>query len=138
MITKFNLFESVNEREPQEGDYVLCQIDRFSLSVPGQLPLINDSMKTWMGYITRISDSDEKWIGQNNKYCIKFKKTEPDDSELSRRQKYFLSCFRFVDDNSKMKGFYLQTICLKREEIKFWSKNKEDIQMIIDANKYNL
>ena len=60
MITKFKIFENINETEPEVGDYVLCDetydnyyVSKYGFSYLGFLKYI----KTHVGIIDHIADS---------------------------------------------------------------------------------
>ncbi len=90
MITKFKIFENINESEPKIGDYVICK--------------------------TRSTDT------------IEFKKYV--DNNIGKIVDNYLAYY-YVKFKEKT---YIFTI----GNILYWAKNKEDIEVLIQANKYNL
>jgi len=99
MITKFKLYESINEGEPEIGDYVIIETD-------------DDEFKHYSNnYIGEVVDIERKPNTKRDIYYILFKNF---DNRRSDREMIW------------------------RYEIKYWSKNKEELEPILQANKYNL
>lgn len=125
MITKFKIFENLNQGQIEVGDFVLCQIDYNSLSVPGRLSEINNALLTHIGTVNKISEYPNN-IFKDWKYYIKFKIDKDED---------FWYCFTF---NGNEKNENYKIIGIKENEIKYWSKNKEDLDVIVKSIQYNL
>jgi len=97
MITKFKIFENINESEPEVGDYVIVDI-----TVAPYKNLSNE-------LLNRIDK-----INQN--ICkITEIKTKPGTC-------YILNNYWYSS----------------RSDIKCWSKNKEELEPILLAKKYNI
>ena len=110
MITKFKLYESINEDEPKVGDYVFCNTE-FNLDL--NLYLDNN-----IGKITAI-DSD-------------YNSLEPYLVNFSNFPEY-LSVYK-NGENDK----YPDDIPFSRDEIINYSNNKEYLEKTIIANKFNI
>jgi len=110
MITKFKIFENVNENEPEVGDYVIASSNDFLID-------LNEFTKNRIGRLYNI-----------------FKPLYVDD--LSYTVIYDnipkeLDCYTF-------KVYDEEAISLDKEDIKYWSKDKEDLEKILMTNKFNL
>jgi len=113
MITKFRIFES-NEDEPEVGDYVICYEDG-----PVRDTRINTFLLDNIGQIIEIDNEDEqeKW-----KFLVQFE--------------------NFSDTYVKAHYFndYNKDGCRKmsKDDIKFWNSDRNMLEAIIIAKKYNL
>jgi hypothetical protein len=95
MITKFNLYESINNK-PRKGDYVIVTFVKKIIPTIGKIEYVN------------------------NKYSFPYL-VEFDDN---------FNYYEYgLDENN---------IVVELDEIVYWSKNKEDLEPIIQGNKYNL
>ena len=111
MITNFKIFEEVNEFELEIGDYVIAY-PIFAVAEIGKL------LNKEIGQLIKIIDKSD-FI-----YEIKY--------FLNSEELKFLHRQGFdTESNSVSVGMSLV-------EIKHWSKNKEDLEQILTANKYNL
>ena len=110
MITKFKIYEEINLNEPEVGDYIIAESNDF-------LTDINEFTKNRIGILYNI-----------------FKPLYADD----------LSYTIIYDNIPKELDFYVfkvyddEAISMNREDIKYWSKNKEDLEKILIANKFNI
>ena len=130
MITNFKIFEELNSDILSEGDFVICQIKKESLFRPEIIDDVNNLLSSTIGILYKIYNY-ETMLARDWKYCIKFPK--------NKIPKNYLSCFYVHDDDDeRMRGYTKETICVRKEEIKYWSKNIKDFDHIIDAKKYNL
>jgi hypothetical protein len=107
-------YETLNIGQPKVGNYVLCEEISSSTA---------EYTKNNIGKIIFIIDDDkdnmEKYrLFNDYKYIIWYEHT----IEIPRDEVYFNGCCRRM----------------KRAEIKYWSKNKRDLQAILKLNKYNL
>jgi len=105
-------FESLDDNDPVVGDYVICNEADSDKDITAFI-------SSNIGQIIKIKISDNlnKFL-----YFINY-----DNIPYNLR-------FRFTDfenTNKKMRGMFI-------EEIKYWSKNKEDLEVKLQANKYNL
>lgn len=108
MITKFKLYESSDVGKPELGDYVICYEKDDSA---GLLKWI----ETIIGKIIKVNDDDDIC-----KFDIKYENF-PEDIEH----------FFYDHDGERYRP-------MKDCEVLHWSKNKEDLDVIININKYNL
>ena len=109
MITKFKIYEQLDEGTPMYGDYVICleqesgddEFDNFLLNCIGEI----------VGYSEGSYD-----------YIIKY-------NDIPNQ---FLFYFGSNGTN------YRLCRPMKKSEILHWSENKEDLEPFIQSNKYNL
>ena len=101
MITKFKLYEEINQNEPEEGDYVICS-----------------------EYEKDIKDFIENNVGQYVHY------------EVGARYPYDIE-YNIPDNIIKI---YFENNCRRFsfDEIKYWSKDKDELESFLAAKKYNL
>lgn len=111
MITEFSSFTD----GPGLHDWVLCDRD------PGR-PEINDYIKNNMGVIMNI---DANFYKKEKYYIVKFYDIP----------KNIIDFFYFVGIT---KGKWEGCIDVRVKDIIYWSKDKEDVEERINANKYNL
>lgn len=110
MIVKFKLYESINQGEPEVGDYVICH----ERGIDDELTDFEDSH---IGQIVRDDYDLEEFS-----YLVKYDYPENLTS-------FFNSSCAGDDKGARAFG---------RWEIKYWSKNREDLEHIISAKQYNL
>jgi len=93
MITRFKIFENINEGEPELGDWVIAYRVPWSpfRLYPGQI--------------------------------------DPKETQLN----FDIYYINFYDKESIITSF-----TLGREDIRYWSKNREDIEEVLIAQKYNV
>jgi len=106
-------YEEVNERELQIGDYIFCDGS--------------------FGFSEEVANFIENNIGQyvandSNDRDILIIQYENVPNEL-RKNLYY------TDENYTT---YENAAIMERWEIKYWSPNKEDLEIYLDSNKYNL
>jgi len=99
MITKFKIFENINEN-PKVGDYVILKPEQCNYLDNGQNDKLIDIIKTNIGQITKIHGSGE--------------------------------IFKIEFENVAT-PFNVRIL-----KIKYWSNNKEELELKLQANKYNL
>jgi hypothetical protein len=112
MITKFKMFENVNK--PEIGDYVIIDFEDDET---------NDRTNL-MGY-------GPKFI--NKLIDIKY-----DKNHLMYAHVIAVPLFTFKTINRNLPDVGEEEIEISKRYIKYWSKNKEELKLIIKANKYNL
>jgi len=118
MITKFELFESLNIGEPKFYDYVICSTDS---------PEIKEFVSNHIGQITRVfHEGETKPVGYDD-FMVEYGRENIPEK---------LNTFYFLHGNhSGWRGF-------KREDIIYWSKDKEDLEKIIQKklaiNRFDL
>ncbi len=101
MITKFKMFENINESEPKIGDYVICKTRNPEKTA------FKEYVDNNIGRIMNEFKDDSYFYGKDIKnYIVRF--TNP------------------------------TTYTFNKDQILYWSKNKEDMKDIQQANKYNL
>ena len=119
MITQFKIFENVNHGEPEVGDYVICHshMDFFYE--------VNDFTKTNIGEIIKIDSQVDKY------------KYEYDDNiDVIYMVKY--ENVPKTLDFLVFKDYDCDSFVMYKDDIKYWSKNKEELEKVIEAEKYNI
>ena len=107
MITKFKLYEAINQGEPEEGDYVICkEVENYSIGPPS----IKDFVENNIGQFVDFT------VGLIYAYIVKYENV-PDEIE----ENFEKNCRRF-----------------NIIEIKYWSKNRKDLEELLAIKKYNL
>jgi hypothetical protein len=111
MIINFKIFEKLNDGNPKIGDYVLLNINWYYNDKKFDYFLNNT-----IGQISKIEKENNKnYIPNiNNKYQILFDTTEK---------------FKLLQHNR---------IKVYDKQIKYFSSNKEELEVILNSNKYNL
>ena len=103
--------DSSKKEEPQIGDYVICE-EPLTIHIFEEL---NRFISSNIGQIVQIDD------------------------ELPDR--YFIQYLN-IPENLKLFFKYLKKItncrAMRRKNIIYWSRNKEDLEVILSSNKYNL
>jgi hypothetical protein len=101
----------ISKNEPQIDDFVICDMGDVSHQIINDYrDSLNDYLKTLIGKIIRLH--------VNNFALIKYEDLpEKYSSGLS-----FMSNQRWIS----------------KQRIKYWSKNKEDLEIILTQQKYNL
>jgi len=102
------LYEELNIDQPERGDYVIA-VCTENVSNKKMLEFVNNTIGKLM-----LSEYDS--LIDTFEYTVKYDEIPEELSE------YYFSI-------SGTKCFY---------ELKYWSKNKKDLETIISANKYNL
>jgi len=110
-LTTVNLFENLNQNEPEIGDYVIIYHEDF-------LECLIDFFRNNIGKLTQISYNNQL---KCNDYKIKFDEYLPEydpfcNSTLSTSKEIFVG----------------------KEDLLRWSKNKEDLEILQFQQKYNL
>lgn len=114
-LTTVNLFENLNQNEPEIGDYVIIYHEDFIECYCDGTDLI-DFFRNNIGKLTQIGYNNEL-----KSYKIKFDEYLPEydpfcNSTLSTSKEIFVD----------------------KEDILRWSKNKEDLEILQFQQKYNL
>lgn len=110
MITKFKIFESINEL-PKVGDFILLNIDEYEYVAK----IWREFITTHIGEIIKI---ETEHGGMSDIYEIKFEDV-PDEIYTN-----FLS----RDNTTKV----------RIEKFKYWSSDKSELETKINSEKYNL
>jgi len=105
-------YENLNNNEPEEGDYVICK-DIFISGYRMSKKLLDLFLSNNIGRIERININI-------NRYYIVY------DNIPEGCKNSFMTYHNF-----QVRDFF-------RKEIKYWSKDREDLEVILQANKYNL
>lgn len=114
MITRFKIFENINDGEPKVGDFVIIK----TKDLPQLYNFYGDFIKTSIGRIWKIHSV--------NFFLIKYE-------NIPKEIKDYFS----YSDYSK--GLNIgNSILVHKRDIIYWSKNKEDLDYIIDAKKFNI
>lgn len=118
MITNFKIFESKNKL-PQIGDYILC----------------DDGKDDYGDELFKFLKNN---IGQ---YIVNLKNLHDDP----RYDRWLNDCDYLIEYKNVPKKFntnrYMVNNCRAMhisQVNKYWSKNKEDLELILKAKKYNL
>jgi len=113
MMIKFKILETINNGRPEIGDYVICHSKQIG-------KIFYNFFATHIGVIintpTYNYGEEEKELYQNalnNNVYIKY-------------------------EGLKDSNFLGSTVKFGIKNIKYWSKNKEDLQKIIDSEKFGL
>ena len=114
MITQFKIFESINQGEPQKDDYVICAIDP-SFNSTGCIEFV----RNMIGQVIEVNPSFAP-IGKP--YYIEYKNLE---------REMVIKCFDVIHNLNGSKH-------ISREEILFWSPNKEDLEKILTQQRFDL
>jgi hypothetical protein len=109
-------YEAINDNL-QIGDYVICKTDTGDEKI---IDFIENNVGQYVRYIT-----NNKEVVDNFRYVIEYENVSFELSNYS----YTFSYERDIPN-----------ICMRvdRDEIIKYSKNKEELETIINANKYNL
>jgi len=102
--------------QPQIGDYVICEEYENE-----SRPRIRQYTLNNIGQCVKLDNSLEE-----TRYGIKYDNVP--ENLLSD----------FSNELDHINGVYICIRYMKRGEIKFFSKNPEELKIIIDTNKYNL
>ena len=105
------------KKEPEAGDYVICnENNNLSSNICN---FISNNIGKIVYYIN--NDEFKKYnVQKDYRYIIEY------DNIPANIQTYF--SYTVAEDCRRM----------SRDEIIYWSKNREDLEAIIDAKKYNL
>ena len=118
MITNFKIFESEEKptlNDPQPGDYVICTIQRN---------IIYDDERLESFLRNNIGKIDSFYQGNPNYfYRVRYNAVVDFDIKYSRLRKIRKNKYEYI---------------CEVEQILVWSKNKNDLDIKINANKYNL
>jgi len=117
MITKFRIFES-NEDEPKLGDYVICnesETEFGSISSDNYRFQVDEFLSKNVGQIIELIEDDRC------EFLVQFNNVPDDIAPI-----YF--------NHGNKDG------CRKmsRSEIEFWNSDREVLEVMVDAEKYNL
>jgi hypothetical protein len=109
------LFEDINQDEPQIGDYVIAELKHNEYPA-----LIRSFINNNIGMYIHNDRSDVLPI------LVKYVNIPEnvDDDEY---------CFNDYNKNTQTGTWYFN-----KEQLKYWSKNKEDLEIMISQMKYNL
>jgi hypothetical protein len=115
MITKFKIFENMNDGEPKRFDYVIVNPQ-------------NPRMSEYPELLKFLTETIGKIISRmwTDSYCIIYENI-PDEIMY-----YFEHLISVCDSDSYYYKYF------EREEIEFWSEDKEELEKVLDAKKYNL
>jgi len=109
MITKFKLFEEISIL-PKVNDYVIINKNEYQFKP-----------KMWLNFISsnigQIIDIQYEHGGTSNIYTIKFENVPEDIQE------------NYLYQN---KGEF------KIEKLKYWTPNKNELEILLNSNKYNI
>ena len=126
MITKFKIYEAINVGNLEIGDYVICREKLYNNDVIIQ-NFINNNIGKFVkkGFFSQaLGREQSEHTLADNCYGIEYDNV-PED---------LLDNFDLGWRENPRKPIRW----MKRKEIKKWSKNKEDLEHLVTANKYNL
>lgn len=121
MITKFKLFENISQKL-KIGDFVICKY--YSNN---DYQKLSDFISKNIGILMKKDGGDTVKVeyfpisNEDKKIFRKYRKDQGFDNPKSK--------FNFSPDN------YL---IFDLDEVEYWSNNKEELETLIQANKYNL
>ena len=128
MITKFKLFESIADR-PQVGDWILIEFDDGTNDWLKGYKKIKEFVSRNFAYIVNADFSKSVASLLQAEYKVRF-------SDLSEKDR------KILNNYMKQEGYDRtddpNIIDLMEWDIKFWSKTKEDLEIKINAHKYNI
>jgi len=108
-IKKFN--ESLNDGEIEIGDYVIC----------------DDSLLNSNNNFKKINDFISSSIGKYVEYEI----------NISEKCPYTIKYYNIPQELNDY--FYIEgRIRMKFSDIKYWSKDKKELEIILNSNKFNI
>ena len=111
-------FEESNNEDLHVGDYVICDE-----SNTGASDEIIKFLKSNMGQFIRFrNDNDNKDVPKEYIYLVKY---ENIPSELN-------------DEDEFNHSYDVHSRLMKRKEIVYWSKDKNDILLKLQVNKFNI
>jgi len=132
MITKYKIFESVNNDKPKIGDYVIVDPRYRSDFTNGNL------VKFLSENIGRVKSDYFEDIYNNDGSSYKIEpvfEVEYDDVPTTKGvRKYFVKTPYY--GKASTDRYYLNSVEMKF--IQYWSESKEELELILQANKYNL
>lgn len=106
-------YEQINKEEPQIGDYVLCDESFFSEPIAS---IVNDNIGQ---YVAKSNDN----------FFIVFYE---DLKDLNIKHAGYMTA---KDEN----GNYHESVALMAKwEVKYWSPNRDELEIFISSKKYNL
>ena len=123
MITKFKLYESMNIGEPKVGDWVICD-EGYNWQVLGKTLFLDNPLL--------------KFIRENIGYFYEY------DYDNDALHPYHICYYNvpdyLYDDFNKtiVNGKEVMYRIFRLTEIIYWSEDKEDLEYILDAKKYNI
>ena len=114
MIIKFKIFESLNQGEPKIGDWVICELMQNISEIIPDNETLDTFISSNIGRIVRYEN-----LSDCHSYYVRYKTKIP----YNIKKWFDVDIFKFD---------------FAREEIKYWSKNKNELELIVAAKKYNL
>ena len=112
MITKFKIYETLNQDAPEKGDYVIINWGYTIL----------DAKNT-----QKLRDHIENSVGKVIDYGItSYLFPQPPD----KYDAYYIKYENLPREN--------KIIQISKQYIKYWSKNKEELELMLASKKYNL
>jgi hypothetical protein len=128
MITKYKIFETLNDGTPNMNDFVIveCKIGINSF-LPGTPEFYR--VKNFTSLFDFLSNN----IGNvfsiiKNEYVIQYT-----TNDIPNKLKIF-----FKDVSSNKKYSIMNEYAIHLKDIKYWSRDKNELETILEAKKYNL
>jgi len=110
-------FEELNIGLPEINDYVICEVGDISYNISNLNLFLNNNI----GQIVNINKRFDI-------YQIAYQNIPDDISDM------------FISNISNMfiNKYNNDVRNMRREDIKYWSANKEELETLLSTNKYNL
>jgi len=125
MIKKFKLFEKINDGKPEVGDYVICKLAYQYFERQDELNLFFENN---IGQITHIIP----FTDGSFQYDVRFENIP----QFHFRSGIFSSRKRVSNKNVGNKIFNVRR--KGNNEIVAWSKDRKELEIKIEANKFGL
>ena len=125
MITEFKIFEELNEDKPKVGDYVMVD-SKYYQDIEYQFTFQMNDVSNLTNFLNNSIGYIFKNPNKSSFYLIKYDNIPKDIERF----------FYYTDYSEGMK--IGNSLFVSINKIKYWSKNKKDLQHFIDANKFNM
>lgn len=131
MITKYKIFESINEGKPKVFDYVIVNLNyRYNNTNGDLVKFLSENIgRIKKDYFDEIYNDDG-----SGSYVLKYVFEVEYDDVPSGIKKYFVKTPYY--GRSSADRCYLNSV--EEKFIQYWSENKEELEMVIGAKQYNL
>lgn len=124
MITKFTLFETLNQGKPEENDYVICHSYIPKIKARKVDEIYSEFITTHIGQIVCIYTPS---TALGIEFTIKFQPEEIPTVLIND----FIVAWR--GDNTQCYDHHE-----KLSEIQYWSKNKSDLERLLTQKRFDL
>lgn len=117
-------YEKLNIDLPKVGDYVYCYEDA--------VPVDSEDLEDYNKFLSFLSNNIGKCVDDSNDFLIQYYNVPLDLSG------YFEFGIRFAQFNGYILEKFINCRAMCLEEIEYFSSNKEDCEVYLNAKKYNL